>query len=268
MDQRSHSFSSVLVAAVVAAGVSVAAVFILPLPPNSVSGPGADPADGTDLTDVLERLARLERRAERPRVTRGGVNAPTDSNAPGRSAPQVDPAFVAELDVRLRALEGVEHERARAAELLEADRQLRAARSAEERRERAQTAVATMRDPAASEDDKRRAWGQLRSAADELWDDAIVNEAIRIGTTSADASIRADIWRQADANAKSPLLMRPMIQAVLYDDAPEVREEAAETLANYRDDPAVAAALEQAAQNDAEEDVRRQAESSLRDRRR
>jgi len=117
--------------------------------------------------------------------------------------------------------------------------------------------------PQKSERDKLIAWSNLRGLGKDAWTDNVVMEMSRIGLTSTDASVRADVWRQADANAKSPLLVPSLLKALSSDGDAKVREEAAETLENYKDDLTVKRALETAKQSDADKGVRRQAGSSL-----
>lgn len=129
--------------------------------------------------------------------------------------------------------------------------------------ERARTTIV---DPRASEADKLRAWGQLRGAGPDAWTPEVVAEMARIGLTSSDAAVRADVWRQASApRARSDALVPPLLQA-LADAEARVRSEAAETLGRYREHGLVVQALEATAANDPDDDVRRQARRSLGDR--
>ena len=123
-------------------------------------------------------------------------------------------------------------------------------------------------DPRLTELEKLKAWGALRFLGKDAWTDAVVFEMIRIGRTSQDSAVRADVWRQADAHSKSPALVPALLRALTNDSVANVREEAAETLENYTSDPAVVQALEQAKQSDQDEGVRRFAGRSLERRRR
>ena len=90
-----------------------------------------------------------------------------------------------------------------------------------------------------------------------------VAEAVRLGTTSSDPQVRSDIWRHAHANHTHALLLLPLLYALTSDPDRRVREEAAETLDLYLDQPGVREALQAVSQSDAELNVRRQAEMSL-----
>lgn len=69
--------------------------------------------------------------------------------------------------------------------------------------------------------------------------------------------------RQADARERNLLLVPPLMQALGQDAEAAVREEAAETLENYLDQPGVRQILETAARSDPDADVRRQAQAVL-----
>lgn len=115
---------------------------------------------------------------------------------------------------------------------------------------------------AASEADKLKAWRTMRGQAGS-WDDATVAEMVRVGLSARDSTVRADVWRQADGRDRHAALVPALLQAMASDPDAEVREEAAETIANYFDHPGVAAALAQTASSDAEPRVRRQAQDSI-----
>lgn len=152
-------------------------------------------------------------------------------------------------------------------EQIEQDRQDAAQRRAEERRlqlaQMAAAATDVMLDPLADDQMKAGAWGQIRMNAAETWSDLIVAEAVRIGTSSTNPQMRADIWRQAHAGRTHPLLLQPLLYAMANDLERTAREEAAETLDLYLDQPGVREALQIAAQYDADPGVRRQALTSL-----
>ena len=117
--------------------------------------------------------------------------------------------------------------------------------------------------PLATPQSKLEAWARLRRAGPDAWNDAVVLEMARLGINSPDAAVRADVWRQADGNSKSDLIVPSLLQALATDTAANVREEAAETLENYLDQPRVRVALEQAAAHDTDNGVRNQALQSL-----
>ncbi len=90
----------------------------------------------------------------------------------------------------------------------------------------------------------------------------VVRAMLQVQAGSKDPKVRADIFRQL-SGVKDPILKPPLINALLKDEYPKVREEAAETLAPFLEDPYVRSALSAAAQNDADEKVRRQARETL-----
>jgi hypothetical protein len=218
--------------------------------------PGAEPVD---LAPLLARLESLEERAAVPPPV-----APTEAverrDVP--AAPQVD---LAPLEARVARLERMFPTRTdRSGELVAGPELQRTPAEIEDgRRVRTVGARATILDPTKSEEAKLEAWRNLRHAGPEAWTDAVVAEMVRIGSTSPEARVRADVWRQADGDARHDALVPALLQALASDRESNVREEAAETLANYRGRREVLLALESAAANDAEEGVRRQARSSL-----
>lgn len=133
----------------------------------------------------------------------------------------------------------------------------------ERRAQQVQQTAEIMLDPYASDEMKASAWGDVRMFAAEAWTDAIVAEAVRIGTTSPDPRIRGDIWLQAKANHTHPLLLQPLLEALSYDPSSGVRGMAARTLALYLDQPGVREALQVASEQDPDLNVRQQAEESL-----
>lgn len=118
-----------------------------------------------------------------------------------------------------------------------------------------------------AEADKVRSWGQLRGIKGS-WNDAIVATMVQIGLGSADPALRADVWRQASTDEVHPAMVEALVVALQRDADAKAREEAAETLARYREQPGVRAALEAAANGDGDADVRAQAARSLTNRRR
>ena len=124
-------------------------------------------------------------------------------------------------------------------------------------------AAATITNPAATDRDKVAAWGMIHASAADYWTDSIVTEMTRIGMTSADPNVRADIWRSARAGRTHPLLLQPLLQALASDLDGNVRVAAARTLDQYLDDPGVREALQSAAQYDPDAAVRARAAASL-----
>ena len=205
------------------------------------------------IDEIVIRLERLENRLTeintQPAPASGSQAEPVTNESSGGQD-------IFGLDERLARLEQIEQ-----------DRQDAAQRRAEERRlQLAQmTAAATevMMNPIADDQMKAGAWGQIRMNAADAWTDVIVAEAVRIGTTSPNPQMRADIWRQAHAGRTHPLLLQPLLHAMANDTERTAREEAAETLDLYLDQPGVREALQAASQYDADPGVRRQALASL-----
>ncbi|MBI5850546.1 MAG: HEAT repeat domain-containing protein [Planctomycetes bacterium] len=209
------------------------------------------------LDDLTRRVVALEQRTE-PRVV-----VPTSAIERTERASLQDPR-VDDLASRVARLEA-ESARRDPGSVAESPRV--AADDLERRRVAQQQLVATARnailDPRATEAAKLEGWKQLRNGGPDAWTDAIVDEMVRIGLTSNDVNVRADVWRQADANARSERLVPGLLQALTGDADGRVREEAAETLENYAKLPQVRLALEAAAVNDPEEKVRRFARQSI-----
>ena len=86
----------------------------------------------------------------------------------------------------------------------------------------------------------------------------VLDAMMHLGVNAAEGSVRADVWRQMSGMTDARLLPA-LLDALAYDPVAEVREEAAETLIDFLPDPTVMAALQQAANNDPDGDVRRQA---------
>lgn len=95
----------------------------------------------------------------------------------------------------------------------------------------------------------------------------VVQAMLELQAKSSDPNVRADVFRQL-SGVSDPMMKPHLINGVLKDDNPKVREEAAETLAPFWSDPYVQSALRSAAQNDPDQKVREQAEETLRKRRR
>lgn len=131
-------------------------------------------------------------------------------------------------------------------------------------RERSPAASAeTIMSAVATEREKATSWGMLRGNAADYWTDSIVAEMVRIGLTSSDTQVRADVWRNAHAAHTHPLLLQPLLHTLSSDPDGSVRAEAAETLDLYLDEPGVRAALESAVASDPDADVRQKARASL-----
>lgn len=230
----------------------------------AAAGPLATPAKSQDLLDVQRRLTVLETR-ESAAVLRTDPGAATSVLRAAVPDPRLDDLLrrVARLEAERAQPPSERRPTPQEEAQAEVERlQRRAARDAE-RAAGAAPARDRILDPRASETDKLAAWRALRDAGPDAWTDAVVAEMARIGLTSPSAQVRADVWRQADARARSERLVPSLMQALVHDPDASTREEAAETLANYLDSPGVRAALEAAAANDADPNVKRQALGSL-----
>ena len=93
-------------------------------------------------------------------------------------------------------------------------------------------------------------------------DSAVVAAMAQLAESSAEPGARADIFRQLHG-VTNAVLKRTLLQALAQDPSAKAREEAAETLDAYRDEPDVRAWLQHACRNDVELDVRQQALVSL-----
>lgn len=212
---------------------------------------------------MLDRLATLEGRVDELEL------APVATGMPERMRAENDveavEARLVKLEDSIQAINAVSTN-AEDLRIDELNRRMGMLSSGDEQGERmtADDARLKVLDPAASDAEKLDAWRALRDA--DSWGDDVVDEMVRVAQASTDADVRADIWRQADGKDRNARLVGPMIQALRSDPEAKVREEAAETLANYLTEPGVIPALEDAAQNDAKSDVRGQAQRSLRKR--
>jgi len=220
-----------------------------------------------ELALIQERLDALEQSVLRasPRQATGDVAPDAERPAARVAEPErelIDAARIDEIAARVGRIE--QQLAALAAPAARADAPLdpTPAELAVRRAARVAESQTTILDPRADEAAKLRAWAYLR-AVEDSWTDSVVAEMIRIGAGSADPLRRADVWRQADARTKHQALAPALLQALASDPEPKVREEAAETLANYLERPEVRPALEHAAAHDADDDVRDQARRTL-----
>jgi len=212
------------------------------------------------IESIEQRVTALERR---PAPV---VSAPV----PGLTDAARTPVHDERIDALVLRLEQAEATLARLAAQRPSSAEVPASSPAEDlerRRVAQQQLMVTSRDaildPRATEQQKREAWGRLRSAGADAWTDAVVDEMVRVGLTSTDPNVRADVWRQADGGSRSERIVPALMQALASDADANVREEAAETLENYAKLPHVRLALEAAANGDVEEKVRNFARRSL-----
>jgi hypothetical protein len=115
-----------------------------------------------------------------------------------------------------------------------------------------------------SEEQRLQSLRQLRHSRSGQEDRtlAVTNAMIELYRDSEDAGVRADVFRQLHGVSYTEL-KQPLLDALVHDPSCKVREEAAETLDHYLDDPYVREALEQALRDDEDSGVRRQAAESL-----
>jgi len=125
--------------------------------------------------------------------------------------------------------------------------------------------IQVAKDNSAAESDRVESFRRLRGARLADGTDArlqALSEMIQLGEASDTARTRAEVWRQC-SGLRDPSLVTPLLNALRHDRSARVREEAAETLGDYLDDPGVREALEFAAGNDESYDVRAKANASL-----
>lgn len=263
-----------LLAAVVALAVSAAWHLLSSRghAPGVATGPAASASRSEEqrFTDFEQRLHELEQRALEARqsaesVGSGPARHPVtgddeDPAVPASTTPGSDAlAVLRDLDARLSRLEALQQ----SVEDEEARREEEHARRLAEQRQRIVDAPRVILDPTQTALAKSEAWEALRRADASTWTDAVVAEIVRVAQTSDDPEVRANIWRCADADRAHRLLRQPLLDAVLRDADERVREEAAETLENYVDDPAVVTVLERIVQSDASPAVRDEARRAL-----
>lgn len=111
-----------------------------------------------------------------------------------------------------------------------------------------------------STSEKLEATGRLRR--ENAASPEIVATMLGLYASSTDPNIRADVFRQLDG-VSDPALRDPLLLALAEDDNARVREEAADALSAFRDDPDVAEWLQHVAQNDPNPRVQHEAQSAL-----
>ncbi len=122
-------------------------------------------------------------------------------------------------------------------------------------------------DAAAPEQERVEALARLRSTRPDGRSPEVVRSMVALLDASLDAELRARICTNLH-RVVSDDLKRSLLAHVRGDESAKVREEAAESLGPMKLDPVVRAALEQAAQADPDEKVKKQAKRSLEDARR
>ena len=219
----------------------------------------APPSPSSELVARVEALERsLAELAARPAPLAARPAAPTERE-PVVEAVGADE--LAELRVRVAALE-----RSGSTDPGSVERRVREEERALREQQDVEASLGIALDPTASEEDRLLALGRLRHSELADGSDArtpeVVDAMILLAETTADPAVRADVFRQLHRSG-DPALKGPLLVALASDPSAEVRSEAAETLGDYLDDPAVVAALETAKAYDVDEDVREQADESL-----
>jgi len=226
--------------------------------PATTEGSEKSPQPLSEAQGSDGRVAELERRIA-ALENRPATGQPADSTREP-APPQTDWApRIQQLEQRLTRLE------ARAEKVIEpfeeAQKRLLARRETEAASLPELRARAT--DPSLSAEERLQALRQLRSNRSKNARSGEVAQAmVLLAQTSPDPKVRADVWRQM-SGADDPYLIPHLIQALRTDVDAKVREEAAETLGDFRDRPEARAALEHAKQFDKHDDVREQALRSL-----
>lgn len=252
-----------LAAAVLGGAIGGGGVLLLHDPEPTAPPPATDSsaANGSAFTD---RLANIE--AQITALSTQPTSATIREVAPTSNALTGD----GDVDDRLGRLEAAVDELLQEARARAAEREAAAAAEAQrefERQERrrldalaSKERIATRQneilDPRRTAEQKLQAWRDLRHR-ENAWNDAVVASMVDIGLRSDDPKIRADVWRQADARTQHDALVPALLQALRADAVAGVREEAAETLVEYRDRPAVAAAIDGLLANETNAGVRR-----------
>jgi outer membrane murein-binding lipoprotein Lpp len=218
--------------------------------------PARDPrvdALAASVQELQRRVAALEAQLAAPRA----AVPPAPDDGPAREQ-------VAALERRLAALERPRAARPAMPQDVAAAAHGGVAQPPETKEDaaRREAAQRTILDPKASVKDKLAAHEQLRRVPD-AYTPAMVQELLRIAAATDDGQERADVWRCFDGSSKLPALVQPLLRALASDPADIAREEAAETLGNYLDDPVVESALQWSAARDGAERVRAKAQRTL-----
>ena len=255
MNDRTWIVVAVLLSVAAATGTS-----LLLQPTAAVSAPS--PARDPRLDDIARRLLAVESRTAASQSAPSAIAEPS----PLRTAADHLPADrIAELASRLQAVEarlarldGAAPHRDPRGLVSEANAPETAAQPPLTKVD-AQQLVLNVR---ATAEDRVRAQEALRRVSD-AYTPAMVQELLHLAMTHPDGQLRAAIWRNFDGATVVEGITPALLDAVARDAEPSAREEAAETLGNYLADPAVKAALQVAADHDAEEKVRNKAKRTL-----
>ncbi|MEM8714040.1 MAG: HEAT repeat domain-containing protein [Planctomycetota bacterium] len=255
-----------LTAACLATGLLGGAIAHLSLPRETQIVQGSTgtvaPPGGTLATtwkaDVLARLVALEES-----VARMELAAPGD---PGGREPVPTPAgdaqgeVLEEIAALKSGLDAMKVELSKRSTPVGGPVFIGGGRRANQERSTVEEAQAKALDSNSTEAEKLEAWTRLRSGG---WTEDVVAEMVAVAQMTSDPEVRADIWRQADAEDRSLQLVQPLLHSLAHDPNASVRSEAAETLENYLDQPGVRAALEYALEHDPDQGVRKEARGAL-----
>lgn len=209
------------------------------------------------------RLARLEERVAEFSLPLSAPEEPAEAaSAPARRTVVTSDA---ESDVALAArMAALERRLARIepgpSEVLALEEDLE--REERQREQEILDAQRTLADPRATVAEKVEAHETLRRVAD-AYTSFMVADLVRIGANDPDPAVRSNIWCYFDGSSHLPELVPHLLHALSRDLEASVRNEAAETLGNYANDPAVLAALRYAAENDESSEVRQKAARTL-----
>jgi hypothetical protein len=231
---------------------------------NDEPPPAMNPGTPHDarLDELLSRMQRIEERIDGLAARSGDLRAPVGTGtAPAgpelaaleRRLARLEAAASAPMGGTVAAVQSQQRLLPRAA---------RAEMDPETKAALVRPAERTILDPAAPVEEKLAAHERLRRVPD-AYTPPMVQELLRIAETSQRAETRADVWRFFDGASRLPHLVPPMLQALANDADWIAREEAAETLGNYLDDPVVLGALRWTAEHDAHERVRAKAQRTL-----
>src|SRR5262245_53111500 len=197
--------SAPFLVAIAAAALGAGAATALLLRPERATAPATSPLEA-ELVRLTARVDDLARAA----ATAVPI-APATGDMPRQ--PAVDAALAQQLEQQLQQLA----ERVRQLEARQAQRG--AAEAAQPERtpsapvDRA-VAIAEMRRtvlaPGSTAAVKLEAWSRMRFQ-DGSWDDATVAEMVRLGLTSEDAAVRADVWRQAHGNQRNDAMVPALL---------------------------------------------------------
>ena len=254
-----------LTSVVIATGIALL-VLVETRAPTTPPATHPVPVANAVLANLEARLAGLEREFALMRTLGGAAPSTREPLHLAQLTPPRDEtvagAPLSGIDTRLKLLESSEAQResTRDADLAAQERSAERKRAVD--RVRAEVAQQVILDAARSDDEKARAWRDLRRLDAEAWTDEIVLQMLAVGN-SEDPDIREDVWRGADGNHTSPLLVSPLLHALTSEPVPGVREEVADALSHYLDHPGVREALRRASELDLDGDVRIEAIKSL-----